>query len=166
MTQRLALLILGFFVLVAAMSTSIEALAVRRRTEAQFCPTCNAAHAHKQGLQKMFVLRTCPDLTSIIAKYARASQVSCYESLFGYESSCSTTVIHDQKKTRNPAAGIGLCALESNDVVRLKLRARGPDCIKISTADQQVKCCVSIMHRTAGRYFGTVIDSKVTPRCY
>lgn len=158
--------IFGFCLLLVGISASTFAAGGKRRTEARYCPTCAAAHSSRQRLQRLPVLRTCPELTSTIAKHVPAGQISCYESLFGYESSCSTTVAHDQVKTGNPYAGVGLCALEKDDNVRMVKQNRGPDCARIATLDEQVKCCISIMRRTGGRYFGTVVISKVTPRCY
>ncbi|MGZ6478601.1 MAG: hypothetical protein ACXWQE_04820 [Bdellovibrionales bacterium] len=105
--------------------------------------------------------RSCPGLSSRIAAYT--SQVACYESLFAAESSCSTTVVHNQRATHNPHAGVGLCALETSPAVRAQKR-RGPACDDIGSTDGQIRCCIHLMQITNGRFFGTVIHHK-TPRC-
>ena len=100
----------------------------------------------------------CPSLESRIAAHA-PGQVSCYSRLFAVEGGCSTTVKHNQRITRNPNKGIGLCALESDRRVRIT-NGRGPSCDRISSIDDQIKCCVHIM-RTWGRaYFGTISTGK------
>ena len=99
------------------------------------------------------------DMVKIMGK----ENVKCYSNLFELESSCSTTVIHDPVKAKNPHVGIGLCAIEQSPLIRHN-NGRGPACGDIGTLAQQLKCCVHLMTSTKGNYFGTVRCGNV-PVC-
>lgn len=158
--------------------------------EGGFCPTCSAKSlsnhndtAEKIPIQEVrskkhrrhssswvcpqghrAIHRRCPQLESTIRKIVGAKNTSCYSNLFGVEGGCSIHVRHDPKKAHNPHVGVGLCAIEASPVVR-RNNNRGPDCAKVSTLSQQIKCCRHLMVSTHGKYFGTVKCGN-TPRCY
>lgn len=108
--------------------------------------------------------RTCnPALQKKIASVVGKAKATCYGKLIMSESGCNLKVYHDKKKAFNPYEGIGLCAFEKSPVVRQQ-NGRGPNCVKLTTFEQQVRCCKDIVEDTQGRYFGTMKCGK-TPRC-
>ncbi len=102
-----------------------------------------------------------PKVEAIVGKRKSA----CYMKLFLIESTCDFTKPQAQGNTGNAYAAYGLCSIERSPEIRKK-QNRGPDCDRIVTIEDQVRCCQAMVKKTsrAGSYFGPIRRGEV-PKC-
>lgn len=103
------------------------------------------------------------EVEAALASVGAEANLSCYMDLFYHESTCRPRLGQPQGTAGNPAAGFGLCTLETRADLR---RNRGRNCraASVDNIAAQVLCCRDIMIRHGGAYFGPVARGTVA-RC-
>ena len=102
-------------------------------------------------------------VASALGEGINSRRVACYLDLFHKETGCRPNLSQRAGNAGNANAGYGLCSLEASPAIRRQNR-RGPECVNISTVEQQTRCCAAIMARHGGAYFGPV-KIGVVDRC-
>lgn len=105
----------------------------------------------------------CKSIRSHVEAIVGKAKSACYMKLFLIESTCDYTRPQAQGNVGNAYAAYGLCSIE-NDVDVRESQNRGPDCKKISTIDQQIRCCRAMVKQTSKKnsYFGPIRRGEVS----